>query len=221
VKRAAFLLCAACTAPARPDLAVPQAATAGVWSRGDRLRVQLDEDEVATDPADPRKRTKTPQRDVTAVLVTSPAPLAITLMIDKRVPDPDHATGTSCAAPGAAGTAAPVGSVTRGATATTIACTLATHRLNALVALETGAVARIPLDLIGATPTDTHATADAELEHDRTDFAVTADGTRAGRAIHLKGHIVVDHRRTTAVGHLEGSDGDRSLEVFVDLGPAD
>jgi hypothetical protein len=204
--RAALILCAACTAPPRPDLPVPQASATGVWSRGDRLRIQLDEDEIETDPANPMKRAKFPQRDVTAVLVTSAAPLAITLMIDKRVPDPEHATGTSCAAPG---------------TGTTIACTLATRRLSALVDLEAGAVARIPLDLIGATATDTHATADAQLEHERTDFAVMANGTRAGRAIQLKGHITVDRRRTTAVGHLEGSDGERSLEVFVDLGPAD
>jgi hypothetical protein len=206
VKRAIVLACAACAAPPRGELAVPQAPAAATWSKGDRIRVQVDEDEIETDAKDPRKRAKFPQRDVSAVLVTSAAPLAITLMIDKRVPDPEHATGTSCAAP-------PGGD--------SIPCTLATRRLNALVDLDAGVVARIPLDLIGAAPTDAHATADAQLEHERTDFAVTSDGTRAGRAIHLKGHITVDRRHTIAVGHLEGTDGERSLEVFVDLGPAD
>jgi hypothetical protein len=201
-----LLACAACAAPPRGEVAVPQAPAAGGWARGDRLRVQLDEDTVATDATDPRKRTKTNARDVTAVLVTSRAPLAISLMIDKRVPDPERATGTSCAAPGTGGA---------------VACALATRRLNALVDLEAGLVARVPLDLIGAAPTDVHATADAELEHERTDFAVTADGTRAGRAIHLKGHITANRARTLLVGHLEGSDGELALEVFVDLGPAD
>jgi hypothetical protein len=80
---------------------------------------------------------------------------------------------------------------------------------------------RIPLDLIGAAPGKSVAVVETFLDRGRAVMSVTADGTRAGRAIHLAGRITVDHALTTATGELRGTDGDRSLAVFFDLGPAD
>jgi hypothetical protein len=163
-------------------------------------------------------------------VIDTPEPAQIAAMIDERAPDPEHAVGTSCMAqltaegPSAAGTG--------------VACTLAARRLAALLDLASvahaprtagdhaDAIGRVPLDLIGATPTKTSAVLESFLPRGRVVLAVTAEGTRAGRTITLRGRITVDLALTTATGQLEGKDtgpdGDaRSLAVFVDLGPAD
>ncbi|HTJ44343.1 MAG TPA: hypothetical protein VL463_19705 [Kofleriaceae bacterium] len=180
------------------------------WGRGDRVRVETDEGDAKV---------------VTTVMIDTPEPAVMVAMIDKRVPDPDHAVGTSCTATMAAeGPTAP---------AQSLACTLAVRRMAALVDLadvgksprtegdHADGLGRIPLDLIGAAPSKTTAVLESFLDHQRAVLLVTADGTRDGRAIHLRGRITVDHTLTTAVGHFEGTDGDRALIVHVDIGPAD
>ena len=180
------------------------------WGRGDRVRVETDEDDAKV---------------VTTVMIDTPEPAVMVAIIDKRVPDPEHAVGTSCAATMTAEGPA--------AAKDGLACTLAVRRMAALIDLagvahaprtqgdHADGLARIPLDLIGATPTKTTAVFESFLDHRRAVLFVIADGTRDGKPIHLRGRITVDHALTTAVGHFEGTDGDAALAVHVDIAPAD
>ena len=193
---------------APPPIALSFAPTP--WARGDRFRVEVDEGDA---------------KDVTAVVIDDAEPLAIVAMIDKRSPDAEHAVGTSCAAS--------LGENGPAAAGTSVACTLAVHRLAALVDLVAVAkaprgagdhadgLARVPLDLIGASPGKATAVVEAVLDRGRAVLAVTADGTRDGRPVHLHGRIMVDHTLTAASGELHGTDGERTIAVFFDLGPAD